>query len=168
MCLECLPEAHLRTPEIAPDSQFIVWQPCRAYFFTKYAWEHHQTMNFRLCRFQGTPEYASRACLVHVFDFFEFHRKSSDWKKVLGASTRPTFPTCTCERSLQHVAVANDFVQNSYSRCMILTRLHTKPMRNTHKFMPRSWKYNMPCDIIAISHALCWKAQHIYTCACIC
>ena len=117
-------------------------------------------MNFRLCRFQGTPEYASRACLEHVFDFCEFHRKSSGWKKVLGALTRATFPTCTCERGLQNVAVANDFVQNSYSRCMILTRLPTKPMRNTHKSMLRSRKYNMPCDIIAISHlAACYSMQ---------
>ena len=176
MCLECSPEAHPRTPEIAPDSQFIVWQPCRAYFYEIRLGaspdNEFQTMPFsrhaRIC-FSCMPG----ACF---WFFLEFHRKSSGWKKVLGALTRATFPTCTCERSLQNVAVANDFVQNSHSRCRILTRLPTKPMRNTHKFMLRSWNYNMPCDFIAISHlAACYsmqlyveKTQHICTYACIC
>ena len=87
-------------------------------------------MNSRLYHVWRIQEYASRACLVHVFDFYRISLKITNIENMLGALTRATFPTRAWESGFQNVAVANDFLQNSHSRSNMLLRVAIKPLRN--------------------------------------
>ena len=92
--------------------------------------------------------------LVHVwcmFLNFVHFTKHQTLEKMLGLLTRATFPTCTRGSGLQHVAVANDFLQNSYSRGRMLLRVPTKRLRNRSNCMHFLCESNELCGFITIS-----------------
>ena len=102
-------------------------------------------------------KYASRACLVHVFDFCAFPQKPANSRTMLETFIRATFPMCTCDSDLQHVAVANDLLQNSYSRTRMLLRMPTKPVRYYQNFMQM-----LQFDIMMRSQLADCDSEHVY------
>ena len=67
---------------------------------------------------------------MHVFDFLRFSSTTATSGNVTGVLTRATFLARTPESDFQNVAVARDFMQNSYPHAKISKRLSIKHVQN--------------------------------------